>query len=425
MVHRNDLPALIADDELLVKWTKVATPWMELPHCAYLTAWRDPYFVPPLLNPKTGQALHLERQKQAQGGGGNSCGHVRMTRSPARLMNGTAVTSASNEGGSRCVGLLTSAHSVCKEEDSEGGSELWVEVGSAQAGQHGLSTSSQKGVEEVEEPYALASEDTEEDTEVDAEIEVVLMADGGGGGGGKLMLRADVLGDAKCAATGADVDRGVRQRHADPRGVTAPPGGGMVAAAGGRGRPDGDGDGHSPSCGSGPGIATDLEVYPCHHETTGCSAGAGSSAQLTPILSSGGSVTDTDGNDSTSSHLVHSSAPDQAARPADVSRLTNADDCSVRAVHTYPAVTQPVARKGATASDGHEEEAEREHMMLIGSGLEGLGGTALVYRSSDLTSGAFVWTGNHAACILEDVPLTCATTFNLQAVPGTLSLCRH
>jgi len=28
----------LADDDLLVHWTKVAAPWMELPHCAYLTA---------------------------------------------------------------------------------------------------------------------------------------------------------------------------------------------------------------------------------------------------------------------------------------------------------------------------------------------------------------------------------------------------
>ncbi|GFH18805.1 beta-fructosidase, partial [Haematococcus lacustris] len=34
------------DDELLIHWTKVAAPWMELPHCAYLTSWRDPFFVP-------------------------------------------------------------------------------------------------------------------------------------------------------------------------------------------------------------------------------------------------------------------------------------------------------------------------------------------------------------------------------------------
>lgn len=30
---------------------------MALPHCAYLTAWRDPFFVPPRLNPRTGLPL--------------------------------------------------------------------------------------------------------------------------------------------------------------------------------------------------------------------------------------------------------------------------------------------------------------------------------------------------------------------------------
>jgi hypothetical protein len=34
-----------SDDELLVHWRKVATPWMRYPHSTELEAWRDPFFV--------------------------------------------------------------------------------------------------------------------------------------------------------------------------------------------------------------------------------------------------------------------------------------------------------------------------------------------------------------------------------------------
>lgn len=37
---------------------------MELPHCAYLTAWRDPFFVPPKLDIKTGEPLPGQPKRQ-------------------------------------------------------------------------------------------------------------------------------------------------------------------------------------------------------------------------------------------------------------------------------------------------------------------------------------------------------------------------